>query len=151
MTISMLSIYGAANGIISFFCMTNIPLLRMIFIIFSLSNISVSSIITQLLGIFPQFPHSGLLLLLFSYSVVSNSLQPNVLQHARPRCPSPSPEVCPSSCPLHLILCTLFFCPQSFPASGTFPISQLFTSDDQNTGASASALVPPVIFRVDLP
>ena len=136
----------------SFFCMTNIPLLTMIFIIFSLSNISVSSIITQFLGIFPQFPHSGLLLLLFSYSVVSNSLQPNVLQHARPHCLSPSPKVCPSSCPLHLILCTLFsFCPQSFPASGTFPINQLFTSDDQNTGASASALVPPVIFRVDLP
>ena len=64
------------------------------------------------------------------------------LQHARPPCPSLSPEVCPGSCPLHrwchpLISFsdTLFsFRPQSFPASGTFPMSQLFVSDDQNTG-----------------
>ena len=70
------------------------------------------------------------------------------LQHTRPPCPSPSPEVFPSSCPLHQ-WChpgisssdTLFsFCPQSFPRSGTFPMSQLFHSDDQNTGASASFL-----------
>ena len=63
-------------------------------------------------------------------------------------CPSPSPEVCLSSCPLHWwchlailssdALC--FFCPQSFPASGTFPMSWLFASGDQNTGASASVL-----------
>ena len=70
-------------------------------------------------------------------------------QHARPPCPSPSPRVHPSSCPLHR-WChpaisssdTLFsFCPQSFPAPRSFPMSQLFTSDDQNAGASASALV----------
>ena len=63
-------------------------------------------------------------------------------------CPSPSPGVCPSSCPLHL-WChpaisssdTLFsFWPQSFPASGTFSVSQLFASDDQNPGVSASVL-----------
>ena len=61
-------------------------------------------------------------------------------------------EVCPSSCPLHQ-WChpaisssdALFaFCPQSLPASGTFPVSWLFTSDDQNTGASASASVFPM-------
>ena len=61
---------------------------------------------------------------------------------------SSSPEVRPSSCPLHR-RChpamsssyTLFsFCPQSFSTSGTFPMSQLFTADDQNTGASASVL-----------
>ena len=78
--------------------------------------------------------------------VVSNSLQPHGLQHPRLPCPSPSHKVCLSSCPLHR-WChsaisssdTLFsFCPQSFPASGTFPISQLFTSDDENTGVSAS-------------
>ena len=78
-------------------------------------------------------------LLLFSGPVVSDSLRPHGLQHARPPCPSPSPEVCPSSCPLHpvmpssyLIFDTLFsFCPQSFPASETFPMSWLFASDDQ--------------------
>ena len=73
------------------------------------------------------------------------------LQHATPPCPSPSPKVCPSSCPLHW-WCrpaisssdTLFsFCPQSFPASGTFPVSQLFASDDQNTGVSTWASVLP--------
>ena len=70
------------------------------------------------------------------------------LQHARPLCPSLSPEVCPSSCPLHWWYLpaisssdTLFsLYPQSFPVSGTFPLSQLFSSDDQNTGASTSVL-----------
>ena len=92
-----------------------------------------------------------LFLLLFSQPVVSNSLQPHGLQHARLLCPLLSPEVCPSSCPLHW-WChpaisssdALFsFCPQSFPASGTFPMIQLFTSDDQNTGFSASGSVLP--------
>ena len=58
-------------------------------------------------------------------------------QHARPPCPSPSPKVCPSSCPLHgrchpATSCSdaLFsFCLQAFPESGNFPMSQLFTSD----------------------
>ena len=71
------------------------------------------------------------------------------LQHARPLCPSPSPRVCPSSCSLHRWCCpaisssvALFsFCPQSLPASENFPMSHLCTSDDQNTGASASASV----------
>ena len=65
--------------------------------------------------------------------------------------PSPSPKVCPSSCPLlqwcHLVTSssdTLFsFCPQSFPASGSFPKSQLFPADDQNTAVSAFASVLP--------
>ena len=59
------------------------------------------------------------------------------MQHIRPLCPSPSAKVCPSSCPLHWrshpaisSSNALFsFCPQSFPASGTFPMSQLFASD----------------------
>ena len=70
---------------------------------------------------------------------------------ARPLCPSPSPKVCSSSCPLHW-WChptisssdALFFCPQSFPAWETFPMSQLFSSDDQNTGVSASASALPM-------
>ena len=71
-----------------------------------------------------------------------------VLQYARPPCPSLSPRVCPSSCPLHRwyhpaigFSDALFsFCFQSFPASETFPVSWLFMSGDQNTGASASVL-----------
>ena len=73
-------------------------------------------------------------------------------KYIRLPCPSPSPGVCPSSCALHQWCCrtisssdTLFsFCPQSFPATGTFPRSHLFISDDQNTGASASASFLPV-------
>ena len=91
-------------------------------------------------------------MLLFCHPVISNSLQPLVLYYTRPLCPSPSPEVCPSSCPLHQ-WChpaisssgALFsFCPQSFPASGTFPMSLLFSSDDQHTGVWASASVLPM-------
>ena len=78
------------------------------------------------------------------------TLRHHGLQHTRPLCPPPSPEVCPSSCPLHLWCCpaisssdSLFsFCLQSFPASGTFPRCQLLTPEDRNTGASA--LVLPV-------
>ena len=90
--------------------------------------------------------------LLFNRPAVSDSLQPHGLQHTRPPCPSPSSRVCPSSRSLHQ-WChpsisssdTLFsFCPWSFPASETFLISWLFTSYDQNTGASALASVLPV-------
>ena len=68
------------------------------------------------------------LLLLLSCPVVSDSLHPHELQHIRPLCPSPSPEVCPSSCPLHWWChpaisssdTYFYFCLQFFPASGTF-------------------------------
>ena len=90
-------------------------------------------------------------LLLFSCPIVSDSLQPHGLQHTRPLCPSPSLGVCPSSRSLHwwwrpaiLPSDTLFFCPQSFPASGTFSVNQLFASNDQNTETSASASVLPM-------
>ena len=89
--------------------------------------------------------------LLFIRPAVSDSLQPHGWQHAKPPYPSPSPRVCPSSRSSHWWCCpaisssdTLFFCPQSFPASGTFTMSHLFTSDDQNTGTSALASVLPV-------
>ena len=99
------------------------------------------------------------MLLLLSCPVVSDSLRPHGLQPARPFCPSPLPEVCPSSRPLHW-WChaaisssdTLFsFCPQSFPASRTFPMSWLFTSDDQNTGASASPSDLPMSIQGSFP
>ena len=92
------------------------------------------------------------LLSLFSCSVVSDSLWSHGLQHARPPCPSPTPGVYPNPCPLsqwcHPTISSSVVpfssCPQSFPASGSFPMSQLFTSGGQSIGASASALVLPM-------
>ena len=80
------------------------------------------------------------------------SLRPHELQHARHPCPSPTPGVCSNSCPLsqwcHPTLSssvTLFSsCPQSFPASESFQVSQLFTTGDQGIGVSTSASVLPV-------
>ena len=73
---------------------------------------------------------------------------------ARQACLSPSPRVCPSLCSLHQ-WChpaisssdALFSCPRSFPALGTSPVSHLFTSDDWNTGVSASASVLPMCIQ----
>ena len=80
------------------------------------------------------------------------SLQPHELQHARPPCPSPTPRVHQNPCPLSrwchpTISCSFVpfsFCPQSFPASGSFQMSQLFTSGGQSIGVSASAQIPPM-------
>ena len=91
-------------------------------------------------------------LLLFSCSVVSNSLRPHGLQHSRLPCPSLSPGACSNSCPLsqwcHPIISSFvapfFSCPKSFPASGSFPMGRLFTSGDQSIGASASASALPM-------
>ena len=88
----------------------------------------------------------------FSRSVVSDSLRPHELQHARPPCPSPTPGVHPNTCPLsqwcHPTISSSVVpfssCPQSFPASGSFPMSQLFTSGGQSTGVSASTSVLPM-------
>ena len=88
----------------------------------------------------------------FSRSVVSNSLRPHEPQHARPPCPSPTPGVHPNSCPLSqcwhptisFSVIPFSSCPQSFPASGSFQMSQLFTSSGQSIGASALASVLPM-------
>ena len=80
------------------------------------------------------------------------TLQPHELQHSRPPCPSPTPGVHPNSCPLsrwcHPIISSSVVpfssCPQSFPASGSFQKSQLFTSGGQSIGVSASASVLPM-------
>ena len=85
---------------------------------------------------------------MLSCLVMSDRLWPHGLQHARPPCPSSSAKVCPSSCLLHR-WChpgisssdVLSFYPQSFPASGIFPVNQLFTWDDQNTGVSTSSSI----------
>ena len=89
-------------------------------------------------------------MLLFSGSVVSYSLRPHGLQHARLPWPSPSPGACSNSCPLSQwchptissSVVTFSSCLQSFPASGSFPVSWLSASDGQSVGASpwASAL-----------
>ena len=91
------------------------------------------------------------MLLLFSWQVVSDSLNLRGLQHARPPCPSPSPGVCPSSCLLnrwcHSTISSsvpLSYCLQSFPASGSFPVSQFFASGGQSIGVSVSVSVLPV-------
>ena len=88
--------------------------------------------------------------LLFSHSVVSDSLRPHGLQHARFPCPPLSPGICSNSCPLsqwcHKIIqssVTPFSCPQSFPAS-SFPMSQCFASSGQSIRASALASVLPM-------
>ena len=90
----------------------------------------------------------------FSCSVVSDSFRPHELQHVRPPCPSPTPRVhpnpnpCPSSWWCHPTISSSVVpfssCPQSFPASGSFPVSQLFASGGQNIGASALASVLPM-------
>ena len=87
-----------------------------------------------------------------SCSVMSDSLWPHGPQHARPPCPSPTPGVYPNSCLLshwcHPTISSSVIpfssCPQSFPASGSSPMSQFFASGGQSIGVSASASVLPV-------
>ena len=107
-------------------------------------------------------------LLLFSCSVgrshgLQHSLWPHGLQHTRLPCPSPPPRACSNSCPLsrwcHPAISSsvvpFSFCLQSFPASGSFPVSQFLASGAQSTGVSVSASVLHeysglVSFRIDL-
>ena len=87
-----------------------------------------------------------------SHSVMSDSLQHHELQHARPPCPSPTPGVYPNPCPLsrwcHPTISSSVIpfssCPQCFPASGSFPMSQVFTWGGQSIGVSASTSVLPM-------
>ena len=103
------------------------------------------------------------LLLLFSHSVVYDSLLPHGLQHARFPCPSPSPGICSNSCPLSQrchpavssSLVPFSSCLQFFPASRSSPKSWLFTSGGQSIGASPLSSVFPmeysglISFRTD--
>ena len=87
----------------------------------------------------------------FSHSVVSDSLWPHESQHTRPPCPSPNPEVHSNSCPLswwcHPAISSSVIpfssCPQSLPASESFPMSQLFPWGGQSIGVSALASFLP--------
>ena len=86
----------------------------------------------------------------FSRSVMSDSLKPRKLHHARPLCPSPTPRVHTNPCPssrwcyptISSSVVPFSSCSQSFPASGSFPMSQ--QSSDQSIGVSASTSVPPM-------
>ena len=88
----------------------------------------------------------------FSHSVMSNSFRPHELQYARPPCPSPTPGVYSNSCPssrwchpaISPSVTPFSSCPQSLPASGSFPKSQLFTWGGQSIGVSASVSVLPM-------
>ena len=87
-------------------------------------------------------------MLLFSRSGMSDSLWPRGLQHARLPCPSPTPGVCSNSCPssqwchptISSSVISFSSCPQSFLASGSIPMSHLFTSGGQSIGTSALVL-----------
>ena len=88
----------------------------------------------------------------FSRSVVSDSLRPREWQHARPPGPSQTPGVYSNSCPssrwcrpaISSSVVPFSYCPQSLPASGSFPMSQLFTSGGQSIGVSALASILPM-------
>ena len=88
----------------------------------------------------------------FSRSVVSDSLWPHEPQHARPPCPSPTPRIYPNPCPssqwCHPVISSSVIpfssCPQSLPALGSFPMSQLFAWGGQSIGVSASTSVLPM-------
>ena len=88
----------------------------------------------------------------FSDSVTSDSLWPHGLHHARPPCPSITTGVYSNSCPLSQwchptsssSIVPFSSCPRSFPVSGSFPVTQFFTSGGQNIGVSASTSVLPM-------
>ena len=98
------------------------------------------------------FPLDSFSSVQFSRSVVSDSLQPHGLQHTRPPCPSPTPGVYPNSCPLswrcHPTISSSVIpfssCPQPFPTSESFQMSQLFASGSQSIGVSTSTSVLPM-------
>ena len=103
--------------------------------------------------------HIYVFLLLFSLSVMSSSLQPHGLQDTSLPSPLPSPRVCSNSCPLSWWCCPTISssvipfssCLQSFPPSGSFPISRFFASGGWGIGASTSASVLPMNIQVWFP
>ena len=119
--------------------------------------ISVFSILLQCLCLPHHHYHTVIIIIIyqsvqFSHWVVSDSLQPHGQQHTRPPCPSPTPRVYSNSSPLswwcHATISSSVV-PfsshlQSFPVSGSFQISQLFTSGDQSIGVSASTSILPM-------
>ena len=121
----------------------------------SVMNISIAKFKIIFFSILELFSISLFSSVQFSCSVVSNSLRPHELQHARPPCPSPTPGVYSNSCPLSrwchpAILSSVVpfsSCPHSLPASGSFPMSQLFAWGGQSIAVSTSASVLPMNTR----
>ena len=111
------------------------------------------SILTSLTLIQPSYLNLQLSSVQFSCSVVSDSLRPHELQHTRPSYPSPTPGVYSNSClssrwchpAISSSVVPFSSCPQSLPASRSFPMSQLFTWGGQSTGVSALASALPLI------
>ena len=101
--------------------------------------------------VFIYFNWTSFSLVQFSRSVMSDSLRPHESQHTRPPCPSPTPGVHSNSRPsswwchpaLSSSVVPFSSCPQSLPASGSFPMNQLFTWSGQSIGVSASASFLP--------
>ena len=116
--------------------------------------------ILNLLSLFPRkheillytFSFANIKKVQFSCSVVSNSLRLHGLQHTRLPCPSPTPRARSNSCPssqwyhptISFSVILFSSCPQSFPASGSFQMSQSFASGGQGIGVLASASVLPM-------
>ena len=113
----------------------------------SAANIHIPACITMV-----QYTRLSVSVQFSSVAQSCPTLWPHELQHARPPCPSPTPEVYSNSCPssqwCHPAISSSVVpfppCPQSLPASGSFPISQLFAWGGQSIGASASASVLPM-------
>ena len=126
-------------------------MLKYFFITFYFS-VNICKHSNKVIQILSPFSLTQLKSVQFSRSVVSDSLWPHKLQHARPPRPSPTPGVHPNPCPSSrwcyptISSSVLLFssCPQSFPASGSFPMSQPFASGGQSIGVSASTSVLPM-------
>ena len=110
--------------------------------------------LTRILQVYQDFRNTQFSSVQFSCSVVFDSLRPHGLQHARPPCPSPTPGVYSNSCtsswwchPTVSFSVSFSSCLQSFPASGSFQMSQFFASGGQSIRVSASASVLPVKFQ----
>ena len=129
-----LGIVWGRNNAYCLFCLIEVKLIYKVVIV---SYIQKSDIICMYISV------------QFSLSVMSDSLQPHGLQHTRPPCPSPTPGVhanpCLSSQWCHPAISSSVVpfssCPQSFPASGSFPVNQLFASGGQSIRVSASTSV----------
>ena len=128
------------------FCLT-----RLLFVFFSfIFSVFFSENWITLLSTYLFF--AGSLAIVSSVTQSFLSLRPHGLQHARLPCPSPTPRAWSNSCPLswwcHPTISSSVVpfssCLQSFPASGSFPVSQFFTSGGQSIGASASASIVPL-------
>ena len=111
-------------------------------------NVSFKTRVSLLIFCFDDL-FNGVNSVQFSHSVVSDSLWPHELQHARLPCPSPTPRVhsnsCPSSrwCHPAISSSVVHFCPQTLPASESFPMSQLFAWGGQSIGVSPLASLLP--------